>query len=215
MGVGKKQTGGGRSFSQGFGLEIHHQWFSAERPSPPEVLPDFWSWGWLNVRFLTQLNLYILKEKKRLFSLINRARLKWIHSEAGRLDFAPRRLPGRSDRLCEGRAGRAGVWEVRTLREEMLFAGAGQTHLAGVHVAEGDLTGCSGGIAGKMEPNWEEAGEEGVGSLGWERAEVGGASGKDGGDPPAKWGWAWARKIQKIQGNRGSQWRRRWRSGGI
>ena len=36
-----------------------------------------------------------------------------------------------------------------------------------------------------------------------QRAEVGGASGKDGGDPPAKWGWAWARQIQKIQGNGG------------
>ena len=55
---------------------------------------------------------------------------------------------------------------MRTFREEMLFTGGGQTHLAGVHVAEADLTGCRGGIAGRMEPNGEEAGEEGVGSLG-------------------------------------------------
>lgn len=103
---------------------------------------------------------------------------------------------------------------MRTLREEMLFAGGGQRHLAGVHVAEADLFGCSGGVAGRMEPNWEEAGEEGVGSLGWNARKSEELVGRMVGIP-AKWGWAWARKIQKIQGNRGSLWRRRWRSGVI
>ena len=52
---------------------------------------------------------------------------------------------------------------MRTLREEILFAGGGQRHLTGVRVAQADLFGCSGGIAGRMEPNWEKAGEEGLG----------------------------------------------------
>lgn len=82
---------------------------------------------------------------------------------------------------------------MRTLREEILFASGGQRHLTGVRVAQADLFGCSGGIAGRMEPNWEKAGEEGLGSLGWNARKSEELVGRM--VVPEKWGWVWARKI--------------------
>ena len=90
-----------------------------------------------------------------------------------------------------------------TLHEEILFAVGGQRHLTGVHVAQADLFGCSGGIAGRMEPNWEKAGEEGVGSLGWNARKSEELVGRM--VVPVKWEWAWAmaRKIWKSAGKPG------------